>query len=93
MRRMAQIQKDSEGLKMSPKMLGIFSLSKEFSFYHKCVQIIKFLHSTYKCNVILLHTYVLCITTHFDPVISVKQYDLGCEIVTIFVVDINVIKS
>ena len=31
----------------------------------------------------------LCITTHFDSVISVKQYDLEREIVTIFVVDIN----
>ena len=74
----------SKGLKMSLKMLGILFLSKDFSFYHKCVQNIRI----HICNVILL-----CITTHFESVISVKQYDLGREIVTIFVVDINVIKS
>ena len=39
-----------------------------------------------KCNIILL---CICITTHFDSVISVKQHDLEREIVTIFVVDIN----
>ena len=67
-------------------MLGILLfLSKDFSFYHKRVQNIRI----NICNVILL-----CITTHFESVISVKQYDLGREIVTIFVVvDINVIKS
>ena len=69
---------------MSLKMLGILFLSKDFSFYHKRVQNIRI----NICNVILL-----CITTHFESVISVKQYDLGREIVTIFVVDINVIKS
>ena len=38
---------------------------------------------------IMYYCYVLCITTHFDSVISVKQHDLEREIVTIFVVDIN----